>query len=1168
MVTTDKQIRFGPTPGMGPGGIASRYCNSLGLSAECPCADQRHPLAGKGGRVARIRPTTKFRRRPSGVRALGLFLLGGWLFTCQAGSSVVTCSSSQRAPVADGRSWRCQADLQANRAYLAQVTRQTRDVTLEILAPDASPVLKVDSPTVRAGPEFLFFNPRVTGKYTVVVAAVDRGLPTRTIDVQWRELNDVAPGSALARGLTSLTSAAALADAPRPDDGQRRLTALQSARTSLQAARSDAFEAEALLRIASTYYWTLGDWTRAAESAELAAAAFDRVSDPVMSLQAKALRAESLIEGAGPIRAAAKPAPRSARTQFDEAEEILSDCARRFAAAGMTYDQAAAINYLGVSAHYQGRLSEARAHYETAVRMFAEIGESASEVQSLQNIAVIDFQRGDYLEAVTAYKRLLGKLDSASNQRTYLAILNNLAVAQYALGHTDDALKSLLAAVPLTESSAQAGDRARTLDSLGRIYLTLGERERGGVFLQQALDLRQSQGIQDRQGLLTSLVGVADLKREAGAPQGALKLHMQALDQAVSPQEKARVLLAIGQDQMATGSVRTAVDTFARALKLDLPEQSRVRYMLMGAYGYARSRNGDSKGRTLLLQAAQAQEATGDDDYAAENFALLASEERRTDQIDSAIRHVGKALSLYDAQRIRAVNPDLRATYIANRAAAYELQADLYMTLWQRASDSANRARLASSALGTAERLRTLALEDFRQFAQQPAQQRDAAGAAVLAELDSRLAAKRHRLATLLDLDQPPAEQVASLRREIALLRTQLDVAQQKEAPSRNQSRLPTIALSLPQLQASLAGDVAMVTWLLGEERSWIWCITQNAAAAFALAPGKDIEAAARDLYALWSRPPDDKGDRNRELKASNTILGPASGLLSAKRAVTIVADGALRAIPFGALWVSGQGNAGVRRLGEFATVSNQPALNHWQRTTNRSARAQTDERILLVGDPVLIGAPANSAGVAQLRGARALEEPWQLPRLPASRREVEGIVKIASGWQSDVLLGEAATKAGVMAKPLGTFRILHFATHARLDVRDPQLSSIRLSTRRSEAAQYESDLSLRDIVGLGLNADAVVLSACEGSLGKEYRGQLSFGLSEAFLIAGARNVLGSLWRVSDVATERYMQFFYEAYMTRGLSSVAAAQAAARQLMRDPLYGHPYYWAAFVVLGA
>ncbi len=1166
MVPTDTQIRFGPTPGMGSGGVPSRYCNSHGISAECFCANQRRPLAGKGGRVARIRPTTRFNRRSSGVTALGLLLLGGWSFAGQAGGSAVTCGSSQRVPIADGRPWRCQADLHANRAYLAQVTRQARDVALEILAPDTSRVLKVDSPTVRAGPELLLFNPRVTGRYTLVIAAVDQGLPTRTIDVQWRELNDAAPGSARARGLSDLTSAAIVAEAPRADDAQRRLTTLQAARTALQAARANGLEGEALLRIASVYFWTLGDWTRAAQSAALAVEAFDRIPDPIMSSQANTLRAESLIEGAGPTQPAA--APRSGRTRFDEAEQILTDCSRRFEAAGLKYDQAAAINYLGVSAHYQGRLSEARAHYETAVRMFVEIGESVSEVQSLQNIAVIDFQRGEYVDAVKTYKRLLGKLDPQSNRRTYLAILNNLAVAQYALGRTGEGLESLLAALPLTEGSAELADRARTWYQLGRIYLTLGEAERGEIFLQQALELRQSKAVQDRQGLLTSLVINGDVRREKGATQGALQLHTQALNQAVSPLEKARVLLAIGQDQMAAGSTGPAVDAYQRALKLDLPEQATTRVLLMGAYGYARSRQGDAAGRELLLRAAQAHEASGDDDYAAKDYTLLASEERRSDQLDSALRHVSKALSLYNAQRIRAVNPDLRATYISNRAAAYELQADLTMTLWQRASSPKEKDRLASAALGTAELLRTRALADFRQFAQQRNAETDAADSAALSDLDSRLAAKRHRLATLLDLDNPPADQVATLRREIALLRTQLDVTVQKKGSgAKTLSASP--GLSLSQLQRSLARDAALVTWLLGEERSWIWCITRDAATAYPLATGKDIEAAAHDLYTLWSRPPAGAPARDRELKASRTIVGPAGAMVLKYRAVTIVADGALRAIPFGAVWFESGDTSAARRLAETATVSYQPALNRWQPAPAKSDKAGVDQRILLVGDPVVIGGKDKSSEVAELRGEPPSADGLpQIQRLPASRREVDSIVKIANGWHTDVLLGEAATKAAVLAMPLGTFRILHFATHARLDVHDPQLSSIVLSSRPAEVGQNAAALSLRDIVGLGLKADAVVLSACEGSLGKEYRGQLSFGLSEAFLLAGATNVLGSLWKVSDAATEKYMQSFYRHYMNGGLTSTAAAQAVAREMMQDPTFGQPYYWAAFVVLAS
>ena len=91
------------------------------------------------------------------------------------------------------------------------------------------------------------------------------------------------------------------------------------------------------------------------------------------------------------------------------------------------------------------------------------------------------------------------------------------------------------------------------------------------------------------------------------------------------------------------------------------------------------------------------------------------------------------------------------------------------------------------------------------------------------------------------------------------------------------------------------------------------------------------------------------------------------------------------------------------------------------------------------------------------------------------------------------------------------------------------------------------------------------MLSACEASLGKNYRGQLSFGLSQAFLLAGARNVLGSLWRVSDEAAQEYMRRFYEEYIRRGATPAAAAQAAAGGMSSDPKLSHPYFWAAFVV---
>jgi CHAT domain-containing protein len=107
--------------------------------------------------------------------------------------------------------------------------------------------------------------------------------------------------------------------------------------------------------------------------------------------------------------------------------------------------------------------------------------------------------------------------------------------------------------------------------------------------------------------------------------------------------------------------------------------------------------------------------------------------------------------------------------------------------------------------------------------------------------------------------------------------------------------------------------------------------------------------------------------------------------------------------------------------------------------------------------------------------------------------------------------------------------------------------------------------LTVREIVGFKLNAELVVLSACEAALGKSYRGQLSLGLPEAFVLAGAHNVLGSLWRVSDDAAQVYMQRFYQAYVGSDATPAASAQAAALAMSRDPAFGHPYFWAAFAL---
>ncbi|MGH8308357.1 MAG: CHAT domain-containing protein [Steroidobacteraceae bacterium] len=1050
------------------------------------------------------------------------------------------CGETQRVTIARDAPWRCEMTFQPGRSYLVRADQTRADLTVELLDPAGASVIKVDSPTRRAGPELLLANARKAGLHTIVVET-NGGGPT-TIAV-----SDTTARAAT-RGLAMLTSAAAVRAEPRAEDAAGRLATLRAALEQLRSAAAEAYEAETLFRIAALDYWIRRSWSDAARSAQAAMDAFERSSDPVMRSQAAILRASSLIDMAQAAESARSRGPRSETPEFREAETLLAEAVQQFRASGRRYDEAHAINSLGIASFYQGRNDEARARYVTAAGILRELGERASEVSPLQNIAVLDWDRGDYARAAESYEQLLKRLEPEHDYSDHVALLNNLALAYDVLGNTDRALQAYLAALSITERYGYDAGRARTLHGLGTLYIRLGDSERGGQFLEQALALRRSMHPPDRRGLFFSLIRVGDWHRDRGDSVKAVKLHVEASESAVSPAQKARTFLAIGRDHMDADSVGQAIAAYERGLALALPEDWPVRVMLKSAYGYAKLRSGDPIGYSLISSAASAHEEHGDDELAGQDYVLLAQEDLRADRTENALRNIRRALALFEAQRAGAMNPDLRASYLANRSTAYELQAEIYMTLADEARKQSDRDRLRLMALITAEARRTRALLDFQELARPDAR-----------HLDRELRTRQHRLASLLDQQEPPLEKVAALRQEIGVLKARLDLMH-ADSPGTDRHRTSAASLqSVEALRLSIPADTVVLAYLLGESRSWLWSMTREGVRTFELARRDEMNRAASELHELWSRPIAQPSDRSRENEFSRVIFGGVPDVLAQKQNVEVIPDGALRHVPFGALRAPANGGASGR-LAETHVVSLRLSLHFAARA--ESSRANGN-RILLVGDPVGTtsdtGLPHQNVGIGATR----------LAALPGSRREIAIIANIAditADWRADALTGRAATKPAFLQKPLADYRVLHFATHAKLDVASPQLSTIVLSRSSSDVGAWDSGLSLREIVGLDLKADMVVLSACDGSLGKDYRGQLSFGLSEAFLLAGSSSVVGSLWRVSDAAAQRYMTLFYDQYVSRGASPAVAAQRAARAMMGDPKYAHPFYWAAFVVL--
>ena len=155
----------------------------------------------------------------------------------------------------------------------------------------------------------------------------------------------------------------------------------------------------------------------------------------------------------------------------------------------------------------------------------------------------------------------------------------------------------------------------------------------------------------------------------------------------------------------------------------------------------------------------------------------------------------------------------------------------------------------------------------------------------------------------------------------------------------------------------------------------------------------------------------------------------------------------------------------------------------------------------------------------------------------------------------------------GVMCDQLRDYRIVHFATHGLINNQNPDLSGIVLSLVDEQGRPQNGFLRLYDIYNLKLEADLVVLSACQTALGKDIKGEGLVGLTRGFMYAGAPRVVASYWRIDDRATADMMKRFYTAMLKDGLRPAAALRAAQVSMLQDKRWQSPHYWAAFTIQG-
>ncbi|MBP0020251.1 MAG: CHAT domain-containing protein, partial [Cyanobacteria bacterium SBLK] len=184
--------------------------------------------------------------------------------------------------------------------------------------------------------------------------------------------------------------------------------------------------------------------------------------------------------------------------------------------------------------------------------------------------------------------------------------------------------------------------------------------------------------------------------------------------------------------------------------------------------------------------------------------------------------------------------------------------------------------------------------------------------------------------------------------------------------------------------------------------------------------------------------------------------------------------------------------------------------------------------------------------------------------RLLHTRTEAENILALVPDNQKFLAMGFAADRDAATSAELAQYEILHLSTHGCIQD-NPQLSGLALSFYNENGQQQDGFLRLQDIYNLKLNADLVVLSACQTGIGEEVNGEGVVGLTRGFMYAGARRVTVSLWNVSDIATANLMSDYYQNMLGEKIPPAAALREAQLRMWRSGEY--PYKWAAFVMQG-
>lgn len=751
---------------------------------------------------------------------------------------------------------------------------------------------------------------------------------------------------------------------------------------------------------------------------------------------------------------------------------------------------------------------------------------------------------------------------------------NLLGIIFWQEGNNNLALEYIEKGLDIRQQHSSA-EIAASYNDLGLVYQNI-DSEKALNFYQKALNTYKNRlpSVHSKNAILLSNIGIIKLSQKEYAEAQEYFEKAQNIWQKIYPNQshpsEAFVINNLGRVFLSKKQFNTANQYFLKALKIYQDNYGDKHPEIANTYNFvaeAYYQSSDYRNALLYSQEALIANSNG---FASKNIA-------QNPNLQSVYGNNTFLYSLMlkaEALEGQYVNKSVRLSDLKNALVCLQIADTLLNHLRQKASSKADKLLLGQTAAQTyqqAVRVCNLLATETQQpkkYISQAFYFSEKAKAIVLLEAISESKAKSfgNIPAYLLKEEEDLRVSISYVEQQIALKPAEKDLNKyktelfelnrkyeefqkklEKDYPDYYNLKYSSKPISIEALQAKLDKETLLLDYMLGNEQIFIFKIDHRRVRLLTLPKSPDFES---DVTYLLN------AIRFSSLKPFTRMahklykdIFPKNIPKSIKR-IVVVQDGKLAMLPMETLLSKAIDIEKNTDFGSFPYLIQKWAFSYaysatlWVQNLQKNTHTGNQEIALIA--PI------------------SFEE--NIASLPGTEKEVQEIAAVcrAKKFKVNTLLREEAQEHILKNLKMDNFSVLHFATHGLVDEESPELSQIFLSRSEGE----DGNLFAGEIFNLRLNADLVTLSACEVGLGKVSKGEGLIGLGRAFLYAGAKNLVLSLWRVSDESTARLMILFYTQKFADAQEHYADALRTAKlQLLQEKNYAKPYYWAAFLLLG-